>query len=62
MMINVEVSISAIIDALIEQDHDEIKRIIVDLDRVVADYDFTKGLRDYFVEEMRKEDSFKDEE
>jgi hypothetical protein len=33
-----------------------IAKLIKDLDALVADYDFTKKLRDYFVAEMKEED------
>ena len=61
-MIDMKVSVPLkdILDALCE--HDEIKHVIIELDRMVADYDFTKELRDYFVEEIKKEDMLLNEE
>jgi hypothetical protein len=39
-----------------ELDRAAIAKLIYDLDALVADYDFTKKLRNYFVAEIKEED------
>lgn len=46
-----------LIRQLIRQNHrDDLIDFIKSLDLAVAEYEFTEKLRDYFVEEMEKED------
>ena len=36
--------------------HEELVEFVKELNRELADYDFTKELRDYFLEEMEEEE------
>jgi len=40
----------------------ELIEFIKEIDRIVAEYDFTEELRDYFVAEMEEEEKLEDEQ
>lgn len=56
VLLNVEVNRTAIVDALTELGQDELFGVITDLDNMVADYNFTRRLRDHFVAAIKAED------
>lgn len=60
MKINVDaqVYLCDVVDSLIrEYSQDELFESILEIDRRVADLDFTKKIRDFFVAEVKKEES-----
>ena len=58
-----EVDIDELVTELCDQlDRDELIDLIKMIDSDVADYDFTYELKEYFVEEIRREEEFLDEE
>lgn len=64
-MANVKTTIDTsevIYDLINSLSHEELIEFVKDLDREVSDYDFTKELRDYFLEEMEDEEEEEDYE
>jgi hypothetical protein len=54
----VEVSYADITDEIIQQmTYEQLLKLVKEIDKAVADYGFTRKLRDYFVKEMEKEDA-----
>lgn len=53
-MVPLSLSIDDITDALFFRDQDDLFDFICALDLKVADYDFTKRLRDYFIKEIKE--------
>jgi hypothetical protein len=52
-----EFTVDELLWALSDIDQSELRQFIKDLDAQVADYKFTKSLRDYFIKEIKKEDA-----
>lgn len=64
-MANVKTTIDTsevICDLINSLSHEELIEFVKELDREVSDYDFTKDLRDYFLEEMEDEEEEEDYE
>jgi hypothetical protein len=58
-----EIAIDELVIELCNQlEQDELVDLIKMIDQDVADYDFTHGLKEYFVEEILREEEFLDEE
>ena len=55
--ITASVNISQLAHEISDLDNDVIKEFIKELDGLVADYKFTKSLRDYFIKEIENEDA-----
>lgn len=51
-----------IYDLINSLSHEELIEFVKELDREVSDYDFTKELRDYFLDEMEDEEEEEDYE
>jgi UDP-glucose 6-dehydrogenase len=56
MNVSISISLKNIVDEMRYSDRADLIELIKQIDKMVAEYDFTAKLRDYFVEEMRKED------
>ena len=57
MNINISVDIADIVDEMrCSCEHKELLELIKQIDKEIAEYDFTAALRDYFVAEMKKEE------
>jgi hypothetical protein len=57
MNINIDVDIMDIVDEIVSRNRrEDIVDLIRRIDLRVADYDFTKELRDYFIEQIKIED------
>jgi len=61
ILVNLEVD-QIVADLCTQLDHDDLLELIKQIDAEVADYDFTKELRDYFVEEVEDEDDLYSDE
>ena len=60
LTIHSEISLDDLAEEIKSLDDESIFELIKSIDLQVADYDFTKKLRDYFVKEMKKEDKAKE--
>jgi hypothetical protein len=60
LVIRSEVNLDDLVEEIVTLDDKSIFNLIKTIDLQVADYDFTKKLRDYFVKEMKKEDGAKE--
>lgn len=60
LTIHSEISLDDLAEEIKSLDDESIFELIKSIDLQVADYDFTKNLRDYFVKEMKKEDGAKE--
>jgi len=60
LAIRSEVNLDDLVEEIVTLDDKSIFNLIKTIDLQVADYDFTKKLRDYFVKEMKKEDGAKE--
>lgn len=56
LLIRSEIGIDDLVEEIVTLDDESIFNLIKTIDLQVADYNFTKKLRDYFVEEIKKED------
>lgn len=56
ILLRTKISVDDLVDELAGEDNELIVELIKKLDKSCACYDFTKELRDYFVEEMIEED------
>lgn len=56
LSIHANIDLDDLVEEIIVLDDESIFELIKSIDLQVADYDFTKKLRDYFVKEMKKED------
>jgi hypothetical protein len=59
LRIHSEIALDDLVEEICTLDDKSIIDFIKSIDLMVADYDFTKTLRDYFVKEMKKEDGWK---
>lgn len=58
-----EVDLEDLVTELCDQmDREELLDLVKMIDQDVADYDFTYELKEYFTEEVRREEEFLDEE
>ncbi len=60
LLIRSEIDLDDLVEEIVTLDDESIFNLIKTIDLQVADYDFTKKLRDYFVKEMKKEDKTKE--
>lgn len=60
LTIHSEISLDDLAEEIKSLDDESIFELIKSIDLQVADYDFTKKLRDYFVKEMKKEDGVRE--
>lgn len=60
LTIHSEINLDDLVEEIVTLDDESIFNLIKTIDLQVADYDFTKNLRDYFVKEMKKEDGAKE--
>lgn len=60
LAIRSEVNLDDLVEEIVTLDDKSIFNLIKTIDLQVADCDFTKKLRDYFVKEMKKEDGAKE--
>ena len=56
MLTHVEIDLDDLVEDISVLDDDTIFNFIKNLDLIVADYSFTKRLRDHFVKEIKEED------
>lgn len=56
LSIHANIDLDDLVEEIIVLYDESIFELIKSIDLQVADYDFTKKLRDYFVKEMKKED------
>ncbi len=56
LLIRSEINLDDLVEEIVTLDDESIVNLIKTIDLQVADYDFTKKLRDYFVKEIKKED------
>ena len=57
ILLRTEITADDLVEELAGLDTEVLIKLIKDIDRSCACYDFTKELRDYFVKEMDEEDS-----
>jgi hypothetical protein len=60
LTIHSEIDLDDLVEEIVTLDDESIFNLIKTIDLQVADYDFTKKLRDYFVKEIEKEDKAKE--
>lgn len=53
--LNIKVPVNDLIEAAMDLEHDEISKMILEMDLYVADYDFTLGLIRSLVESLKKD-------
>ena len=56
MLTHIEIDLDDLVEDISVLDDDTIFNFIKNLDLTVADYSFTKRLRDHFVKEIKEED------
>lgn len=56
LSIHSEIALDDLVEEICDLDDESIIDFIKSIDLRVADYDFTKTMRDYFVKEMKKEE------
>ncbi|MFA5745629.1 MAG: hypothetical protein WCX79_00260 [Candidatus Paceibacterota bacterium] len=61
LSIHSEIALDDLVEEICVLDDQSIIDFIKSIDLMVADYDFTKTLRDYFVKEIKKEEEAKGE-
>lgn len=59
ILLSFYLGLDRLIDAMSGLRQDEVFKLFVEIDLLVADYDFTKKLADHFAAEIAKEDATK---
>ena len=60
LSIRTDINLDDLVEEIVTLNDESIFDLIKSIDSQVADYDFTKKLRDYFVKEIKKEDGAKE--
>lgn len=55
--LSIPISLDELSETAMRMDHDDLFKLITEIDDAAADYDFTKRLLDHFAAEIAKEDA-----